>query len=208
MVCCSRNTAGQSFLTPQWARGSPFECLLLTQPLDDIPLKNCTQSPNLPDVSSVERYDTPRLHSTPAKFWREYITQRRYWYTTHRLRHIQDILLNETSNMLKHRTVRTWRNIIMISNCSPVCTVSLELRLALFFNFVQRAGQGVQAWKMVHKFSSTAGIASGYGPGSQTYSFNLPQASCLQYPHLPDRSDIPALVARAHFFFSINFCLL
>ena len=25
--------------------------------------------------------------------------------------------------------------------CSPVCTVSLELRLALFFNFVQRAGQ-------------------------------------------------------------------
>ena len=154
----------------------------------------------LPDVSSVERYDTLRLHSMLAKFWREYITQRSYWYTTHRLWHIQDILLNETSNMLKRRTVRTWRN-IMISNCSAVCTVSLELRLALFFNFVQRAGQGVQAWKMVHKFSSTAGIASGHGPGSQTYSFILPQASCLQYPHLPYRSDIPALVA--HFFFSI-----
>ena len=103
--------------------------------------------------------------------------------------------------MLKRRTVRTWRN-IMISNCSPVCTVSLELGLALFFNFVQRAGQGVQAWKMVHKFSSTAGIASGHGPGSQTYSLILPQVSCsAQYPHLPDRSDIPALVA--HFFFSI-----
>ena len=134
MVCCSRNTAGQSFLTPQWARGSPFECLLLTKPLDDRPLRNWTQSPNLPDVSSVERYDTPRLHSTLAKFWREYITQRRYWYTTHRLRHIQDILLYETSNMLKRRTVRTWRN-IMISNCSPVCTVSLELPAGSFLQF-------------------------------------------------------------------------
>ena len=152
------------------------------------------------DVSSVERYDTPRLHSMLAKFC--HITERSYWYTTHRLRHIQEVLFNETSNMLKRRTVRTWRN-IMISNCSAVCSVSLELRLALFFNFVQRARQGVQAWKMVHKFSSTTGIASGHGPGSQTYSFILPQASCLhaQYPHLPYRSDIPALVA--HFFFSI-----
>ena len=51
------------------------------------------------------------------------------------------------------------------------------------------------------EFSSrTAGIASGHGPGSQTYSLILPQASCLQYPHLPGRSDIPASVA--HFFFS------
>ena len=40
-----------------------------------------------------------------AKFWRAYITQRSYWYTTHRLRQIQNILLNETSNMLKRRTV-------------------------------------------------------------------------------------------------------
>ena len=112
-----------------------------------------------------------------AKFWREYITQRSYWYTTHRLQHIQDILLDETSNMLKRRTVRTWRN-IMISNCTPVCTVSLELRLDLFFNFVERAGQGVQAWKMVHKFSSTDGIASCHGPGSQTYSF-IPSSSKL-----------------------------
>ena len=113
-----------------------------------------------------------------AKFWREYITQRSYWYTAHRLpRHIQDILLDETSNMLKRRTVRTWRN-IMISNCTPVCTVSLELRLDLFFNFVQRAGQGVQAWTMVHKFSSTDGIASCHGPGSQTYSF-IPSSSEL-----------------------------
>ena len=37
MVCCSRNMHWQSFLTPQWAQCSPFECLLLTQPLDDRP---------------------------------------------------------------------------------------------------------------------------------------------------------------------------
>ena len=200
MVCCSRNANN-----PSWHL-SELEVLLLNACCLHnrwmIDPWGIAHNPLifLPDVSSVERYDTPRLHSMLAKFWREYITQRSYWYTTHRLRHIQDIPLNETSNMLKRRTVRTLHN-IMISNCSPVCTVSLELRLALFFNFVQRAGQGVQAWKMVHKFSSTAGIASGHGPGSQTYSFILPQASCLQYPHLPDRSDIPALVA--HFFFSI-----
>ena len=154
----------------------------------------------------VRHSEAPLHHDARKVLTWLYHTKKLFSDTLHiaaSLRHIQNILLNETSNMLKRRTVRTWRN-IMISNCSPVCTVSLELRLALFFNFVQRAGQGVQAWKLVHKFSSTAGIASGHGPGSQTYSFILPQASCLQYPHLPDRSDIPALVA--HFFFSI--CLL
>ena len=37
MVCCSSNINRESFLTPQWARGSPFECLLLTQPSDERP---------------------------------------------------------------------------------------------------------------------------------------------------------------------------
>ena len=100
-------------ILPDTSVSSRLECLLLTQPLDDRPLRNCTQSPSL----STRRFFSWKVrHSEAPLHAREVLTwiyhTRSYWYTTHRLRHIQEVLLNGTSNMLKRCTVRTWRNIV------------------------------------------------------------------------------------------------
>ena len=151
MVCCSCNTNNPSWHLSELEVLLLNACCLHNRWMID-PLRNCTQSPNLSTrrfFSWKVRHSEAPLHAREVLTWIYHTKKLLIHYTeaTHRLRHIQDILLYETSHMLKRRTVRTWRN-IMISNCSPVCTVSLELRLALFFNFVERAGLGVQAWKM------------------------------------------------------------
>ena len=91
MVCCSRNTNN-----PSWHL-SELEVLLLNACCLHNrwmikTLGNCIQSPNLSTrrfFSWKVRHSEVPLHAREVLSDRESITQRSYWNTTHRLRHIR-----------------------------------------------------------------------------------------------------------------------